>query len=214
MSNATADGRVIELRPTTAQDAGPPPTTDELVERARRGELSAWTLLYRAHYAGVLRHLCSLVGSREQAEDLTQETFARAMVAIASYSHRAAFSTWLHGVALNVARNHWRAGDRAAKGQAQLRMIEATRELQRGAPDRAHQRRLRVEVLFSVLGELSDSLREAFTLRYIDGLTVDETAQRLDIEAGAVRVRAHRARQMVEQRLAQLGWSSAAGGGA
>lgn len=213
MTRASADGRVIELCPPAPRAEAPPPTTDELVERARGGDLSAWTLLYRAHYAGVLRHLCSLVGDREQAEDLTQETFARAMVAISSYSSRSVFSTWLHGVALNVARNHWRAGDRAARGQAQLRMMEATRELRRGEPDRAHQRRLRVEVLFGVLEELTESLREAFTLRYIDGLSVTETAERLEIEPGAVRVRAHRARQMVEQRLMQLGWSAASEGG-
>jgi len=209
MSRASAQSTVIPLRPPGGSARPVDPTTEQLVERARRGEIAAWTLLYRGHYAGVLRHLCSLVGSREQAEDLAQETFARAMASIGSFGGNSAFSTWLHGVALNVARSHWRAGDRRARAQAQLEMAEATQELRTGELDRDHQRRLRVKVLFSVLEELSESLREAFVLRYVEGLSATEAAERLGIEAGAVRVRAHRARHQVEQRLQELGWSSA-----
>lgn len=207
MSDGSARPTVVPLRPVRAADP-PDPTTHDLVERARRGEIAAWTLLYRGHYAGVLRHLCSLVGSREQAEDLAQETFARAMASIGSFSGKAAFSTWLHGVALNVARSHWRAGNRRARAQAQLELAEATQQLRTGELDRDHQRRLRVQVLFTVLDELTEPLREAFVLRYVQGLSAAEAAEQLGIEAGTVRVRAHRARHQVEGRLQTLGWSA------
>ena len=109
MRDATARARVVPLRAH-----GDAPEGDALIERARRGEVIAWNLLYRQHYASVLRHLCALVGRREVAEELAQDTFARAMVAIEGYSGQSAFGTWLHGVALNVARNHWRSNERAA----------------------------------------------------------------------------------------------------
>jgi RNA polymerase sigma-70 factor (ECF subfamily) len=196
---ASGDSTVVPLRSTDDPSAG-------LVERARGGELVAWNLLYRQHYGSVLRHLCALVGRREIAEDLAQDTFAAAMVAIESYSGRSTFRTWLHGVALNVARNHWRSTQRAARAEAQLELLEACRDLRSGELDRAHQGKLRVRVLFAVLEELSTSLREAFVLRYVEGRSASETAEHLGIEPGAVRVRAHRARQQVEKRLQALGW--------
>ena len=197
--DASGDSTVVPLH--SAEDP-----SAALVERARSGELVAWNLLYREHYGSVLRHLCALVGSREAAEDLTQDTFAAAMVAIEGYSGRSSFRTWLHGVALNVARNHWRSKKRAARAEAQLELLEACRDLRGGELDRAHQGKLRVRVLFAVLEELSASLREAFVLRYVEGRSASETAERLGIEPGAVRVRAHRARQQVEKRLQALGW--------
>lgn len=216
MNHAESPRAVVPLH--SVRDAQAPegatagPSVEVLVECAQRGELPGWALLYRGHYAGVLRHLCCLVGSREQAEDLAQETFARAISAIGTFSGTASFPTWLHGVALNVARGHWRAGERRARAQAQLELIEATQELREGDLDRAHQRKLRVRVLFTVLDELTEALREAFVLRYIEGLSAGETAERLGIEAGTVRVRAHRARSLVEDRLRDLGWASPTGG--
>lgn len=212
MSRAPATSTVVPLRVADARDRAPSPSVDELVERARAGELAAWALLYRMHYAAVARHLCALVGSRGVAEDLTQETFARAMTALESFRGTSAFSTWLHGVALNVARNHWRSTARRERAQAQLEIAAATAELREGDLQRAHQRKLRVKVLFTVLEELSDSLREAFVLRYVEGLSAAETAERLGIEPGTVRVRAHRARAHVEKRLSALGWASTEGG--
>ncbi len=205
MDPARATAKVVPLSAD-----GPPcgPHDDVLVERARGGELVAWNLLYRKHYASVLRHLCALMGRRDVAEDLAQDTFARAMVAIGSYSGRSSFGTWLHGVALNVARGHWRSHERAARAAAQLELLEACRDLRAGQLDQAHQSKLRVKVLFSVLEDLSESLREAFVLRYVEGFSAAETAERLGIEPGAVRVRAHRARQHVEARLEALGWSN------
>lgn len=211
MEPARANARVVPLRPATSTTTST--TTlegDAVVEKARAGDLVAWNLLYRMHYASVLRHLSALVGRRDVAEDLAQDTFARAMVAIEGYSGRSEFSSWLHGVALNVARNHWRANERAARGSAQLELLEACRDLRAGQLDEEHQAKLRVKILFRVLDELSASLREAFVLRYVEGRSAAETAERLGVEPGAVRVRAHRARQQVEKRLQALGWSDPA----
>ncbi|MCR9161960.1 MAG: RNA polymerase sigma factor [Nannocystaceae bacterium] len=204
MRSSTAKAQVVPLRPDHAPL--PEPDGHGVIEAARKGDLVAWNLLYRQHYAAVLRHLCALVGRREIAEDLAQDTFARAMASIEGYSGRSSLSTWLHGVALNVARNHWRSNERATRAQTQLELLEACRDLRAGQLDRVHQQKLRVRILFRVLDELSTSLREAFVLRYIEGLGATEAAERLGIEAGAVRVRAHRARQQVETRLRALGW--------
>jgi RNA polymerase sigma-70 factor (ECF subfamily) len=189
-------------------DATPVDEVARLVERARAGEMAAWSALYRAHWLGVFRHLCGLTGSKAIAEDLAQETFAQAMVGLRTFSGRSAFSTWLHGVALNVVRGYWRTRSRADRARTELELAVATRELASGEVDRQHQMRTRAFVLYAVLEELPETLREAFLLRYVEGLPAPEVAERLGIEAGAVRVRAHRARQRVETRLVQLGWNA------
>lgn len=193
--------------PLHVAPAPAPAEPDALVERARAGNMAAWTILYRANYTAVLRHACALVGSRSLAEDLTQEAFARALGSIGSFSSRSSFSTWLHGVALNLVRDHWRAHARRERTEAQLALVEATRELGTGDLDRLRQRQLRVEVLYAVLAELTEGLREVFVLRYIEQISVAEAAEQLGLEHGAVRVRAHRARTRVELRLRELGWS-------
>jgi RNA polymerase sigma-70 factor (ECF subfamily) len=179
-----------------------------MVDRARAGEMAAWSALYRSHWLGVFRHLCGLTGSQAVAEDLAQETFAQAMVGLRTFSGRSAFSTWLHGVALNVVRGYWRARSRVDRTRTELELAAATRELATGELDRQHQLKTRAFVLYAVLDELPETLREAFLLRYVEGLGAPEVAQRLGIEPGAVRVRAHRARQRVETRLVQLGWNA------
>ena len=189
-------------------DATPVDEVARLVDRARGGEMAAWSALYRAHWLGVFRHLCALTGSKTVAEDLAQETFAQAMVGLRTFSGRSTFSTWLHGVALNVVRGYWRTRTRTDRTRSELELAVATRELATGELDRQHQLRTRAFVLYAVLDELPETLREAFLLRYVEGLGASEVAERLGIEAGAVRVRAHRARQRVETRLVQLGWNA------
>jgi RNA polymerase sigma-70 factor (ECF subfamily) len=209
MRGVHADLSVVPIAPASA---GAPATSEDptaaLIDRAKRDDMAAWSLLYRTHYRGVLRHVCSLVGSQAIAEDLTQETFARAFSGLASFGGKSAFSTWLHGVGLNVVRGYWRTRTRTERTQQALEIVAATRELTSGDLDGNYQRHRRVQVLYAVLDELSEALREAFVLRYVEGLSATEAGQQLGVEAGAVRVRAHRARKHVEMRLVELGWTA------
>ncbi len=76
MDPAAAKARVVPLRPEANENAVATTEPDaessvaRVVEKARGGDLVAWNLLYRMHYASVLRHLAALVGRRDVAEDL------------------------------------------------------------------------------------------------------------------------------------------------
>src|SRR5690606_17170972 len=98
-----------------------------LVERARAGDMRAWSQLYHQHFDRIFRRLCFFVGEAAVAEDLTQETFARAVAVLSSYDGRAAFSTWLFGIALNVARNFVRDRDTQRRAERRLADVEALR---------------------------------------------------------------------------------------
>ncbi len=206
MSHAKATSTVLQFpvaAPEPVRDASPVGEA-ELVARARRQDMTAWALLYRAHHGSVFRHVLALTGRSSVAEDLTQETFARALVSLRNFTGRSTLSTWLHGIALNLVRTDYRSKERAVRAQDQLMLIQATQELAGGELDRDLARTQRTQVLYGLLDKLSESLREAFVLRYLRGLSANEAAEVLGIEPGAVRVRAHRAREILETELAQL----------
>jgi RNA polymerase sigma-70 factor (ECF subfamily) len=93
---------------------------EQLVQRAQAGEMSAWSRLYQDNFERIYRHIRALTGDPSLSEELVQETFVQALLRIASFDGRSAFSTWLHGVAINVVRNNWRAQKSTARAHARL----------------------------------------------------------------------------------------------
>ncbi|MCB9565924.1 MAG: sigma-70 family RNA polymerase sigma factor [Myxococcales bacterium] len=140
-----------------------------LIDRARRGDIQAWSRLYQEHFDRVFRHLHHLTGDRDLAEDLVQETFARAMVSIATFRGESRLSTWLGGIAINIVRGHWRRQKTAANANINLRAIHEIAPPSGPAPEEATLRRTRAEVLYAILRELPESLREVFVLRELAG---------------------------------------------
>jgi RNA polymerase sigma-70 factor (ECF subfamily) len=146
-----------------------------------------------------------LVGDADLAEDLTQETFARALISLANFRGEAAVQTWINRIAVNVTREHWRAQKRRGRIRDKLTQIselgDAGEELHTNYVDE-----IRSKVLYSVLDEIAPQLREAFILRDVMGFSTKEAAEQLGISSGNLAVRAHRARRKVQSRLAELGW--------
>ncbi len=180
-----------------------------LVESARAGRTDAWARLYQLFFEPVFRHVRYLAGERAAVEDLVQEVFARALVSLRDFDQRSSFSTWLHGIAVNVVRNHWRSQSSTQTAHDRLRAINTVRE---AAPvvdvDRAHLARERARVVYALLADMPEHLREAFVLRDLEGLAPAEAAAQLGISPGNLAVRATRARQRLRAELERLGWLS------
>lgn len=198
--------RPVPSLPGPTSAAAPPQkaTTEQLVARAKAGEMSAWSRLYQDHYERVYRHVRALTGDAGLSEELVQETFVQALLKIASFDGRSMLSTWLHGVAINVVRNHWRSQRSTAKAHARLEVI---RSLDAGVQplDGALHQRQRVRALYAALELLPDHLRVAFVLRDLEGLTPEEAAEQLGISTGNLAVRASRARQRIRKQLVEWG---------
>jgi RNA polymerase sigma-70 factor (ECF subfamily) len=194
---------------TSTEDA-----PDGLVERARRGDGRAWARLYQLHFDRVFRDVAYLVGATAQAEEIVQETFAAALVGLRRYDGRASFETWLRGIAHNLVRRHWRT--RFRRGRAYDRLEQMAAEppgSPREDPEQSHVQDRRAEVLRAVLETLPESMREAFVLCDVQGLSAAEAAERLGITEGNVRVRASRARGLIRSELERLGWLEPTTGG-
>ncbi len=186
------------------------------VEAAKAGRTDAWARLYQLHYEPVFRHVRYLVGEHAAVEDLVQESFARALVSLRDFDRRSSFSTWMHGIAINVVRNHWRSQTSTATAHDRLKAIHDVRGA--GVPqadvDRTHLARERARAVYAVLAEMPEHLREAFVLRDLEGVPPVEAAAQLGISTGNLAVRATRARQRLRAELERLGWLAPLEGGA
>lgn len=178
---------------------------DRLVLRAREGDMQAWSRLYQQHFDMLFRHVRFMTGDSNLAEDLTQEAFAQALVSLARFRGEAKFSTWLHRVAINVVRKHWRWQRNTETAHERYEALGRLREAGND-PDRQTQQRARARALYSVLERMPDGLREVFVLRDLEALSQREIAVRLEISENNVAVRATRARAHVRRELEQLGW--------
>jgi RNA polymerase sigma-70 factor (ECF subfamily) len=196
-----ADATATDL--ASAPAAASPRAVEQLVQRAQAGEMAAWSRLYQDNFERIYRHVRTLTGDPHVSEELVQETFVQALLKISSFDGRSLFSTWLHGVAINVVRNHWRARKSTERAHAKLELVHALP----GESDElgaAVHRKQRVKALYAAMEALPDQLRVAFVLRDLEGLSPEEAAQRLDITPGNLAVRATRARQRIRKQL--VGW--------
>ncbi len=193
--------------PAVAAPDAPDTRETALVDRARGGDLDAWSRLYQEHFDRVFKHVTYLAGDVHVAEDLVQETFARAFVGLAQFAGRASFVGWLRGIAVNVVRKHWRSRTRG--DQAMHRFETMHRDAVAGSggdPEGAHLRQRRAEVLLAALATLPEPLREAYVLCDLQELGVAEAAAELGVTPGNLRVRASRARAKIHDELVRLGW--------
>ncbi len=150
--------------------------------RARHGDAAAAAFFVRATQAEVWR-LCAHLGSRADADDLTQETFARAFRSLHRFAGRSSVRTWLLSIARRVCADAVRSAVRA-------RAFDADRVEPAGlAPDPAESTTVRM-----LLAALDPDRREAFVLTQLIGLSYAEAADVCGCPIGTIRSRVARAR--------------------
>lgn len=196
----------LRLCPAPDAAADPGQASAAVVARACAGDIGAWAQLYERCHAGLLRQLRHLTGDLAIAEELAQETFAQAMASRARYDRARSFEAWLHGIALNMARKHWRSRRNTSAAHARLGAMQGVAATGPAEPDRVHLQRERSRVLYDVLAGLPDKLREAFLVRELQALAPDEAAALLEISPGNLAVRVSRARARIGEELRRRGW--------
>jgi RNA polymerase sigma-70 factor (ECF subfamily) len=162
----------------------------ELVLGAGRGDRAAAGALIRSTQRDVWRFLLYLVGHAE-AEDLTQETFVRALRGVHRFTARSAGRTWLLAIARRVAADHLRAAAtrrRIAADQDRRLAAEAAAERQLPGTDDT-------VAINAAVRTLPCDRRDAFVLTQVLGLGYAEAAEVCDCPVGAIRSRVARARQ-------------------
>ena len=156
-----------------------------LVELARSGDAEAFGQLYDHYQTSVYRFLYYRVGSVQLAEDLTAETFFRALRSMSSFRWQGKdFGAWLMTIARNLTTDHFKAGrTRLESTTEDMSSLDTTTE----GPETAVLASLTNEALLAALSELPTEQRECLVMRFLQGLSIAETAEILERSAGAVK---------------------------
>jgi RNA polymerase sigma-70 factor (ECF subfamily) len=182
----------------------------ELLEGLRAGDAAAYRRLVDLNSANVYHVALKLLGDEQEAEDVLQETFLSALEAIGRFEGRSKLSTWLYRIAYNASLMRLRKreqmttfsldqdlGEGEKVGVAHLHHLEDWST----APDDQLLTAEARQVMDQAVAELPETLRSAFVLRDIQGLSGAETAEVLGITIQAVKNRLHRARLRLRDRL-------------
>ena len=165
------------------------PTSDaELVVRARRGDLDAFTALVERYRLPAVRLAYGIAG--DEAEDAVQDGFVKAFRKLDTFRPGSMFRPWLLTIVANEARNRHRSKTRRAS--LELRVRQQPVVIGAGSDTLAidhEQRRL----LIAAVSELPDHHREVVALRFFAGLSESETAQVLECPLGTAKSRLSRA---------------------
>jgi RNA polymerase sigma-70 factor (ECF subfamily) len=192
---------------STEATAAPIAATDpdsQLVAQWQAGDLTAFECLVRRHERRVFRLLYRMLGSREEAEDATQEAF----LSLHRHGHRfrreARFSTFLYRVAANAALNRRRSLGRARARVEELgrrQLVDEEGPARGPDPEAAlHGAEVQAAVQQALL-ELPRDLRMAVVLFDIEGRSYKEIADVLAVPEGTVKSRIHRGRGALRERL-------------
>jgi RNA polymerase sigma-70 factor (ECF subfamily) len=178
---------------------------DALVAAALAGEACAFDELVRRHRPRLVRLAALMTGDADEAESLAQEALSRAYAGLADFDRARPFGPWLHGIALNLCRNHLR--DRALRARPvapeQLGEAAAAEGRRQGVLSGILRQEAGDHTLRAI-GQLPEALREAFVLHFVEGLDYAEASEITGVAAGTLRVRAHRARTLLRANLGDV----------
>lgn len=169
-------------------DAGGSTVTDEaLVRQVLEGDEAALGTLYGRYVEAIYRFVLAQVRDREDAEDLTAESFARMIQGLGGFRHEASFKNWLYQIARNAVRNHRRAAGyrRTVALSPSLHDVEVSDAPADGVEEDA--------VVVALLQPLPPRYRQVLELRFLVGLSIEETAKRMEISESNAKVLQHRA---------------------
>ena len=164
---------------------------EDWVRHAQAGDRSAFSELVRRHQDRVYRHLLRMLGSHDDALDLTQEVFVKAWQALAQWQPEAQFRTWLLRIASNTALDALRR-----RKLVEFVPLEDGFDAPGSAPDPQRQAQATQEVrqLEASLKRLAPEHREILLLREVEEMSYEEIGRVLSLSEGTVKSRLARSR--------------------
>jgi RNA polymerase sigma-70 factor (ECF subfamily) len=184
-----------------------------LVERVKLGDVRAFEMLVVKYQRRIERLIGRMVRDTDLVQDIAQETFIRAYRALPQFRGESAFYTWLYRIAVNSAKKALMDMKRdPLVSEAALRSDDDGEETSRAeselsdgeTPEALLASKEIAAAVNSAIEALSEDLRQAITLREIEGLSYEEIAEAMNCPIGTVRSRIFRARDAIAARLKPL----------
>jgi RNA polymerase sigma-70 factor (ECF subfamily) len=184
-----------------------------LVERAQRGDSRAFEMLVVKYQRRIERLISRMVRDADLVHDVAQEAFIRAYRALPQFRGESAFYTWLYRIAVNTAkktlveikRDPVSTDSARARGGDDDETYRVDTELSDGeTPEALLASKEIAATVNAAIDALSEDLRQAITLREIEGLSYEEIADVMNCPIGTVRSRIFRAREAIASKLRPL----------
>jgi len=181
----------------------------ELVKRVQSGDKTAFDVLVRKYQHRIGAVIGRFVHDYAESQDIAQETFIRAYRALNNFRGDAQFYTWLYRIAVNTAKNHLVSMKRRpptsdVEAEDAEHFEGAHRMHDSDTPEHELLREEIARTVSEVVAELPEELRQAITLREMEGLSYEEISETMDCPIGTVRSRIFRAREAIDLRLRPL----------
>ena len=189
-------------RQVAAEEAGTARDERELVRRAQTGDKAAFETLVQRHQHRVFAVARGILKRQEDVEDIAQQVFVKAYFSLKRFDQRAAFSTWLYKITVNECWDLLRK--RKARplvyesdfSEEQSRQYSAVERETSNTPDTSDRLAMR-QRLDELLGQLDKRDRAMLVLKEVEGFSVEEIAETLELNANTVKVRLFRARRRI-----------------
>jgi RNA polymerase sigma-70 factor (ECF subfamily) len=156
-----------------------------LVDLAKQGDAEAFGQLYDHYVTGVFRFIYYRVGSQQLAEDLTSETFVRGLRAINRFNWQGKdFGAWLTTIARNLVADHYKSS------RARLEIVSDSvpeSDHHAASPEQEVLALISNELLFEAINKLPKEQRDCVLMRFIQGMSIAQTAHVLGRSEGAVK---------------------------
>ncbi|HEU5019344.1 MAG TPA: RNA polymerase sigma factor [Pseudolabrys sp.] len=179
----------------------------DLVRRARAGEPDAFRSIMRRHNQRLYRIARSVLRDSAEAEDAVQEAYVSAFTHLDSYRGESNLAAWLARITMNEALGRLRRR-RFAGAFTPLEEVRTDAEIipfplssQHDDPERMMAQRQLLGLVEKATDNLPESYRLVFVARVIEGMSIEETAELLDVKPETVKTRLHRARELVREQL-------------
>jgi RNA polymerase sigma-70 factor (ECF subfamily) len=168
-----------------------------LIDKAKNGNEGAFKILVNKYYPRVYASLFSFTKSKEDSEDLTQQTFIKVWQQLDSFRGDSAFFTWVYRIAINLAKN-FVVSSNYKKQKSNISMENINLDF--GSFDNIEEVIIHdesIEKISNFVNTLPESLKTAFTLRESEGKSYEEISVITETPIGTVRSRIFRARESI-----------------
>src|SRR5882724_12342781 len=187
-------------------------TDAAVVALVQAGDRDAFRTLVERHSRSIFRVVYRMTGNQQDAEEIVQETFLRAYKSLERFELRANFSTWLYRIAVNRTLDFLNARKTQMQTQTKdtYQIVESPdgeegNQVQLPAPGPGPERLLlsaeMKHKIAGAMGMLSPAERVAFTMRHMEGRSIEEISKALDLRASAAKNSVFRAVQKLRQQL-------------
>ena len=181
----------------------------ELIKKSAEGNSDAFETLVSPYMQPIINHAYMMLGDKEDAYDMAQETFVKAFVSLKSFGGQSSFKTWLFKIATNVCLDFLRKKKRrpnvlsltVADEDAAAVMCDVVDT--KFSPDKIFESNELKDIILKAIGSLDAEYRAAIMLRELEGMDYKSISKILGVSLGTVKSRINRARLQLREKLSK-----------